>query len=91
MSLRGLTKTISKRKGEKGFVIIMLGLSLLVLLGGAGLGVDVAILYSVKSKLTAACDGASLAAARNLNLGATMEGIQIKVDFDRSPFVFKNT
>ena len=36
-----------------------------------GLVIDVGILYSAKSRLQAAVDGASLAAARALNLGQT--------------------
>jgi Mg-chelatase subunit ChlD len=40
-----------------------------MLMGSAGLAIDAAVLYLIKARLTAACDAASLAAARNLHLG----------------------
>ncbi len=52
--------------------MVFLILSILAVVPAVGLGIDVSIMYLVKAKLTAACDGASLAAARNLNLGITM-------------------
>jgi Flp pilus assembly protein TadG len=52
--------------------MVFLILSILAVVPAAGLGIDVSILYLVKAKLTQACDGAALAAARNLNLGVTM-------------------
>jgi Flp pilus assembly protein TadG len=59
-------------RARRGFVMVFLVLSILAIVPAVGLGIDVSILYLVKAKLTAACDGASLAAARNLNLGVTM-------------------
>lgn len=52
--------------------MIFLVLSILAIVPVVGLGIDVSVMYLVKAKMTAACDGASLAAARNLNLGLTM-------------------
>jgi Flp pilus assembly protein TadG len=63
---------VKNMKRRRGFVMVFLVLSILAVVPAVGLGIDVSILYLVKSKLTAACDGASLAAARNLNLGVTM-------------------
>jgi Mg-chelatase subunit ChlD len=60
------------RRRERGFVAIFLAIALMMLMAAVGLATDTAVLYVVRSKLTAACDGASLAAARNLNLGLTM-------------------
>ena len=59
-------------KAKRGFVMIFLVLSILAVVPVVGLGIDVSVMYLVKAKMTAACDGASLAAARNLNLGLTM-------------------
>lgn len=57
-----------RQKGASLFVAI---LSLLLIVPMVGLMVDVAVLYAVKAQLQASVDGASLAAARALTLGAT--------------------
>src|SRR5205823_4504332 len=42
--------------------------SMPVLIGLMGLGIDVGLIYSVKSRLQMACDGAAVAALRSLSL-----------------------
>ena len=38
----------------------------------AGLASDAGVIYAIRAKLTAACDAAALATARNLNIGTTL-------------------
>ncbi len=63
-------KQVVQRRGERGIVMILGVLSLAVVIPMVGLSVDVGYLYASKARLQAAVDGASLAAARSLNLGA---------------------
>lgn len=63
----------SKRIGRERGVSLFLGtLSLIFIVPLIGLVIDVGILYSAKSRLQAAVDGAALAAARALNVGQTL-------------------
>ena len=50
---------------------MLAGLSLAFIVPVVGLMIDVSVLYSVRARFQAAVDGASLAAARALNLGQT--------------------
>ncbi|MGB9610197.1 MAG: pilus assembly protein TadG-related protein, partial [Bryobacteraceae bacterium] len=61
----------SSRK-ERGITIILLAFGLAMILLMAGLAVDASYLYTVRAKLSMACDAAALAAARSLNVGLTM-------------------
>lgn len=56
---------------EKGVSLILGTAALVFIIPMLGLTIDVGLLYAAKSKLQAAVDGASLAAARALNLGQT--------------------
>ncbi len=56
-------------RNEKGITLILGTLSLVFIIPVIGLAIDVGFLYAVQSKLQAAVDGASLAAARSLNEG----------------------
>ncbi len=56
---------------EKGVSLMLAVISLIFLIPMIGLAVDVGMLYVVKARLQGAVDGASLAAARALNLGQT--------------------
>ena len=58
-------------KTQNGISLFVAILSLLFIVPMAGLMIDVAVIYVVKSRLQAAVDGASLAAARALSLGQT--------------------
>ena len=56
---------------ESGASLMLAVMSLIFLIPMIGLAVDVGMLYVVKARLQGAVDGASLAAARSLNLGQT--------------------
>ncbi|MDW8130790.1 MAG: VWA domain-containing protein [Bryobacterales bacterium] len=61
---------ISKRKRrQRGVILIMLTLVLMVILPMAGLAFDVGLLYLIRTKLSAALDAAVLAGARSLSRG----------------------
>ncbi len=55
---------------QRGQVLIIVGLSLVVLIGAVGLAVDSGRAYGVKARLNAAVDAAAIAAARALSEGA---------------------
>ena len=59
------------RRKEKGITLLFGTVSLVFIIPMIGLAIDVGFLYAVKSKLQAAVDGAALAAARALTVGAT--------------------
>ena len=59
------------RKNERGTSLFLGTIALVFIIPLVGLFVDVGILYATKARLQAAVDGASLAAARALNLGLT--------------------
>jgi Flp pilus assembly protein TadG len=61
------------RRAESGVTLITGVLSLIFIIPMVGLAIDAGVLYSVRARLQAAVDGASLAAARALNAGQTTE------------------
>jgi hypothetical protein len=64
--------TASRRKNERGVILLLGTLTLPVLVSMMGLGIDASVVYSVKSKMQLAADGAALAAARALSVGLTL-------------------
>lgn len=66
------TREIKRGSKESGITLILGTVSLLFIIPMVGLAVDVGFLYAVKSKLQAAVDGAALAAARGLTIGASL-------------------
>lgn len=66
-----MTSMQQRRKRESGTSLVLAVASLVFLIPMIGLAVDVGVLYVVKARLQGAVDGASLAAARALNLGQT--------------------
>ncbi len=60
-----------RRTAESGASLMLAVISLIFLIPMIGLAVDVGMLYVIKARLQGAVDGASLAAARALNLGQT--------------------
>lgn len=56
---------------QKGQILIVFAVSIIVLLGLVGLSIDVGIAYSVRAKLNAAVDAASIAASRAVATGET--------------------
>ena len=65
-----MQKLKTHNRGSRGFAIVLTTLTLTITVPLVGLGFDVATLYLVKSKLSAAVDAAGLAAARALSQGA---------------------
>lgn len=63
---RRLRQPPRPRAAQQGAVAIMVGLSLVVLIGAAGLSIDAGRLYVAKSELQSAVDACALAAAREL-------------------------
>jgi Flp pilus assembly protein TadG len=63
--------TQRRRLAQKGISLIVGTASMALLIPSAGLAVDAALLYYMKGRLQGAVDGAALAAARSLTLGAT--------------------
>lgn len=59
-------------KRQKGFVVLVTALSMMMVIPVVGLAIDASFLYAVRAKLSAATDAASLAAARSLNVGLTL-------------------
>src|SRR3984885_14550778 len=70
---RSSMMTFARRgKGrQKGISLMLAVISLIFIIPMIGLAVDVGMMYVVKARLQGAVDGASLAAARALNLGQT--------------------
>jgi len=68
--MRSIHPIRSKRR-ERGAVLILTALTLIVLIGAVGLAVDSGRGYGVKARLNAAVDAASIAAARALSEGIT--------------------
>ena len=60
-----------RNRSERGVSLYLSIAALVFIVPLIGLVIDVGILYSAKSRLQAAVDGASLAAARALSLGQT--------------------
>src|SRR5207302_1736645 len=63
----------SRRKSQRGFVVIAVTLSILFLLGVAGLAVDIGRMYIAKSEAQSFCDAAAISAA--VKLDGTVDGI----------------
>ena len=72
---------IRKRgRGERGVVLVLAGVGLVVGLAFVGLFVDLGLAYVAKARLAKAVDAGSLAAARNVASGLTaMQDIAVKV------------
>src|ERR1700676_2108434 len=60
-----------RRLSQKGVSLLVGTASMILLIPSAGLAVDAALLYYMKTRIQGAVDGAALAAARSLTLGAT--------------------
>jgi Flp pilus assembly protein TadG len=79
------------RKKQRGAAIILLTLMLTtVLLPMVGLGIDGALLYIVKAKLSAAVDGGAIAAARSLSAGLTFDSQKTAAELTAQQFVKAN-
>ena len=63
--------TDARKKNESGVILLLGTMALPVLVSMMGLGIDASLLYTMKSRLQLATDGAALAAARALSIGLT--------------------
>lgn len=68
---RGWKRGRENREG--GMAVLLTAIMLLFTIPAMGLAIDAGLMYVIRGRLTAACDAASLATARNLNLGLTLE------------------
>ena len=66
-----MKSSLTHKPDERGTALMVAVASLVFLIPLAGLAVDAGFLYVVKARMQASVDGASLAAARALNLGQT--------------------
>jgi uncharacterized membrane protein len=58
---------VAVRQSRKGFVLIVTALSMTLLLGLAGLGIDIGRMYVIRAELQSFTDAAALSAALELN------------------------
>ncbi len=65
---------MSDCRSERGFVLIVTSIALVILMAVAGLGIDLGRMYLIKSELQAFADAAALTAA--LQLDGTDQGIE---------------
>jgi len=70
MSVQNLP-TDRQNNGERGSVVIMTAISMLLLILMVGLCIDVSRIYTVRAELQNAADAAALTAAKELNAGDT--------------------
>jgi len=69
-----MTRTVSsRRRNQRGVVTLLYTLMMLfIIIPMVGLAIDAGIVYTIKGKLQSAVDGASLSAARSLNLNTSV-------------------
>lgn len=63
---------VKRGRKERGVILIWGTVSMLLIIPMIGMSIDIGFLYSIKSKLQSAVDGAALASARALNIGSTL-------------------
>lgn len=63
---------VKRGRKERGVILLWGTVSMLLIIPMIGMAIDVGFLYSIKSKLQSAVDGAALASARALNIGSTL-------------------
>ena len=73
-----------RRLTQKGVSLLVGTASMALLIPSAGLAIDAALLYYTKARIQGAVDGAALAAARSLSLGATTTAQSASVFMDAS-------
>ncbi len=61
------TPTSQPAKSQRGFVLIVTAISMTLLLGLAGLGIDIGRMYVIRAELQSFTDAAALSAAMELN------------------------
>jgi Mg-chelatase subunit ChlD len=63
----------NRRKFSKGIAVLVTSVAMVFIIPAVGLSIDAGMLYAVKARLSAASDAASLAAARSLSVGLTID------------------
>jgi Flp pilus assembly protein TadG len=63
----------TRKKPSKGMAVLVTSVAMVFIIPAVGLSIDAGMLYAVKAKLSAASDAASLAAARSLSVGLTID------------------
>lgn len=87
---QGVSLNHVKQRGQHGSVLILVALSLLVLIGFAGLALDSGISYLAKAKLASAVDGAALAAGAAVKHGANWSEQQANAEAAARRFFYAN-
>lgn len=77
----------ARKRGEKGIALLFFAAIAVAFIPMVGLAIDASVLYVVKARISAACDAASLAAARNLSVGQTMTA-QVESAINRAQSFF---
>jgi Flp pilus assembly protein TadG len=78
------------KRGERGVTLLFGTVSLLFIIPVIGLAIDVGFMYAVKSKLQASVDGAALAAARGLSVGASTSSQQASAQANAVNWFYAN-
>lgn len=60
-------------KKNRGIAVLVTSVAMVFVIPAVGLSIDAGMLYAVKAKLSAAADAASIAAARSLSVGLTID------------------
>jgi Flp pilus assembly protein TadG len=79
-----------KRRTERGFTLILHAIMLTGTIAAVGLAVDVGSIYMIKARLSAAVDGAALAAGRSVNLTSTLGQAQTQAIATANQFFSAN-
>ena len=77
-------------KKQKGVVLLLTAMMMTFLVPILGLSIDASMLYVIRARLSAACDAAALATARNLNLGTTIEEQEAEAKIRGQRFFYAN-
>jgi len=66
-------QTSKRKRLSKGMAVLVTSVAMVFIIPAVGLSIDAGMLYAIKAKLSAASDAASLAAARSLSVGLTID------------------
>lgn len=79
---------LAQKQKEKGMAVVMTACMLLFTIPIVGLSIDAGLLFLVRARLSAACDAASLATARTMNLGQSLSE-QVEIARNRGERFFQ--
>ncbi len=85
-------RPMRRRARERGIIVLLTAICLLIMLPIVGLAIDTAVFYVVKASMQAASDASAIAAARSLNVGLSIgeqeaSARQRAIDFFNANFV----